>query len=143
MRVFIPAEDVLASSFPLLRMFQLSPMKTTIASHTISSQGKPRRLGLCLKLSESTTSSTAQLLLQDWLERDLCGGGRPSGQNQGLTLSRKESHSLPQIRKVSVGGSYPLKYFCVLESGNWQLHTVLGEVMSLLVYRREKRSNKS
>ena len=142
MRVSIPAEDVLASSFPLLRMYQLSPMKTAIASHTIASQGKPGRPGLCLRLSESTTSSTAQLL-QGWLERDFCGGWRPSGQNQGLTLSRKESHSLPQIRKVSVGGSYPLKCFCVLESGNWQLHTVLGEVMSLLVYRREKRSNKS
>ena len=45
-------------------------------------------------------------------------------------------------KKVSVGRSYPLKFFCVLELSNWQLYTVLGEVMSLLVYRREKRSKR-
>lgn len=118
-RVFIPAEDVLASFFPLLRIYQLSTMKTTIASHTGTSQGNPRRLGLCLKFSESTTSSTAQLLLQDWLERDLCGGWRPSGQNQGLTLSRKESHSLPQIRKRCLWVGVTLSNFSVC----WNLAT--------------------
>ena len=143
------AEDVLASSFPLFKIYQLSTMKTIIASHTRTSQGNPRRLGPCFRLLESTTSSTAQLPAPG------LAGKTPLWQSEALWVESgthlvRESLSLPLVPKsekglwVSVGESHPLRFLCV--AGTWQLaatHTILEEVMSLLVYRSKKRNNKN
>jgi len=84
-------------------------IKTIIAALTRTSQGNPKRLGPCLKLSDSTTKNTAQPF-QDWLEALWLESGTHFTQ-ESLCLC-----PVPECEKglwVSVGRIYLQTFLCV------------------------------
>ena len=127
MRLFTPAENVLASSFPLLRIYQLSIMKTTIASHSRTSQGDPRRLGLCLRLSESITSQYCTAAAPGLAGKIPLWQLKTFWAESGTYLVQEGVPQLVSNQKKVSGylwvGVILSNFSAWLEPGNWQLHT--------------------